>query len=462
MNASVAISIFRTEICISFVLAGIFYNFTRPNNSSMKLPIRKQLAIVLPVFLSSIFLFACGGHNNSQTANPENEWVILFDGNNADAWKGFKKDELPAGWKVENGLLVTSGQGGDLGGDIITREQFEDFHLYLEWNISEGGNSGIFFNVVEGDNPTVYASGPEYQLIDDIGFEYPLEEWQKTAANYAMHDADTNQKVLFPAGEWNTSEIEVRDGHVAHWLNGKKVLEYNLWDADWFVRMQASKWANYPNYGRAIRGHIGLQDHGSPVYFRNIKVKKFDDPGKTIFNGKDLDGWTIYGTEKWYVENKELVCESGEDKAYGYLGTDKTYDDFILRLKFLQESDGNSGVFFRSSIEGTKIAGWQVEVAPPGHNTGGIYESYGRGWLVQIPEEKENILKMGEWNDLVIKVEGDRVITWLNGQMMVDITDDKIGGATGSVALQIHDGGGIKVRWKDIYLRELINDNEIH
>ena len=124
-----------------------------------------------------------------------------------------------------------------------------------------------------------------------------------------------------------------------------------------------------------------------------------------------------------------------------------------MHLKFLQESDGNSGVFFRSSIEGTKINGWQVEVAPPGNNTGGIYESYGRGWLNEIPEEKEGILKPGEWNEMVIRVEGSRVMTWLNGQLMTDLEDEKIGAANGSIALQIHDGGGIKVRWKDLYVR---------
>ena len=407
-------------------------------------------------------LVSCTNPNAGRVSDlSESEWIILFDGKNADAWKGYNQDGLPAGWKVENGLLETSGKGGDLGGDIISKEQFEDFHLYLEWNISEGGNSGIFFHVVENDDP-IYASGPEYQLIDDIGFEYPLEEWQKTAANYAMHNADTNNKLLYPAGEWNTSEIEVRDGHVAHWLNGEKVVEYRLWDKDWKDRVKSGKWKDYPNYGRTLKGHIGLQDHGSPVYFRNIRIKRLDDPGISPFNGKNLDGWTVYGTEKWYVDNGELVCESGEDRAYGYLATDQAYRDFVLRLKFLQESDGNSGVFFRSSIEGTKIAGWQVEVAPPGHNSGGIYESYGRGWLVEIPDEKEDILKMGKWNEMVIRVEGDRVITWLNGQMMADISDEKIGEATGSVALQIHDGGGIKLRWKDIYIRELINSNEIH
>ena len=176
---------------------------------------------------------------------------------------------------------------------------------------------------------------------------------------------------------------------------------------------------------------------------------------QSLFNGKDLTGWKIYGTEKWYVEDGLLVCESGPDKGYGYLATDKFYKDFDLSVEFLQEANGNSGVFFRSTIEGTKISGWQCEVAPPGHDTGGIYESYGRGWLKQIEEEKENILKPDKWNKLRIKVVGDRVQTWLNGQPMVDFNDEKIGKGNGSIALQIHDGGGIKVRWRKMFITEL-------
>ncbi|MBO0934049.1 3-keto-disaccharide hydrolase [Fibrella aquatilis] len=175
----------------------------------------------------------------------------------------------------------------------------------------------------------------------------------------------------------------------------------------------------------------------------------------TLFNGKDLTGWKIYGTEKWYVDGGELVCESGPDKQYGYLATEAPYKNFDLSLQFKQEANGNSGVFFRSSIEGTKISGWQVEVAPKDHDTGGIYESYGRGWLEQIPPEKETILKPGEWNTLRIRVEGDHVQTFLNKQPMVDMHDAKIGAANGSIALQIHDGGGIKVRWRKLVLKEL-------
>ena len=179
------------------------------------------------------------------------------------------------------------------------------------------------------------------------------------------------------------------------------------------------------------------------------------DDFKSLFNGEDLSGWKVHGTEKWYVKDGLLVCESGPDAAYGYLATEKSYKDFILELEFKQEDDGNSGVFFRSSLEGTKISGWQVEVAPPNHDTGGIYESYGRGWLVQIPEEKEDILNMGEWNKLRIEVNGDRVQTFLNGEPMVDLSDEKIGEANGSIALQIHDGGGIKVMWRDIKVKTL-------
>jgi len=175
----------------------------------------------------------------------------------------------------------------------------------------------------------------------------------------------------------------------------------------------------------------------------------------SLFNGKDLSGWEIYGTEKWYVEDGLLICESGPDAEYGYLATNNTYKDFELTLEFKQHADGNSGVFFRSSIEGTKITGWQAEVAPPGHNTGGIYESYGRGWLIKPDPEKDKALKMGEWNTMKIKAVGDKVTTWLNGQMMVEIEDAKIGEAEGSIALQIHSGGGIKVLWRNVNIEEL-------
>ena len=174
-----------------------------------------------------------------------------------------------------------------------------------------------------------------------------------------------------------------------------------------------------------------------------------------IFNGKNLEGWKIHGTEKWYVQKGQLVCESGPEGKYGYLSTEKLYNDFMLSLEFKQESDGNSGVFFRSTIEGIKISGWQVEVAPPKKNTGGIYESYGRGWLIKPNPSKDRVLRMGKWNQMKIMVIGSLVTTWLNGIKMVELEDEKIGKGKGSIALQIHNGGGIKVRWKNIRIEEI-------
>ena len=174
-----------------------------------------------------------------------------------------------------------------------------------------------------------------------------------------------------------------------------------------------------------------------------------------LFNGEDLDGWEIHGTEKWYVENEELICESGPDAEYGYLSTKEHFDNFELELEFKQEADGNSGVFFRSTVEGTKVNGWQVEVAPPNLHTGGIYESYGRGWLIKPDPSKDQYLKMGAWNKMKIKVNGNKVITYLNGNEMVQIEDDKIGQGKGGIALQIHSGGGIKVKWRNIKLKNI-------
>lgn len=176
---------------------------------------------------------------------------------------------------------------------------------------------------------------------------------------------------------------------------------------------------------------------------------------KSVFNHRNLRGWDVHGTELWYVEDRVLVCESGPDEKYGYLATKKSYDDFELTLEFKQLANGNSGVFFRSTLEGTKISGWQVEVAPPGKHSGGIFESHSRGWLIQ-PHPKDDIaLKMGEWNKMKIRVVGDKVTTWINDTKMIDLEDDRMGKGKGVIALQIHDGGGIKVNWRKIKVKRL-------
>ena len=174
----------------------------------------------------------------------------------------------------------------------------------------------------------------------------------------------------------------------------------------------------------------------------------------SLFNGVDLSGWNIHGTEKWYVEDGNLVCENGPDNEYGYLSTKEYYDDFVLTLEYKQESNGNSGIFFRSTLDGIIINGWQVEISPPGGDTGGIYESYGRGWLIKPDPKKEN-LNYGDWNSMKIMVKGASVKTWLNGVEMIYLSDKMIGKGIGSIALQIHSGDDVKVRWRNINIKKL-------
>ncbi len=180
-----------------------------------------------------------------------------------------------------------------------------------------------------------------------------------------------------------------------------------------------------------------------------------------LFNGKDLTGWKNNGEEKWVAEDGTILCESTHNK-YGYLTTEKTYRDFDLRLRFKGETGGNSGVFFHSRIigidpeHGPDIEGMQVEVDPNiGKHTGGLYESGGRGWLIQPTPEGERALKpIGQWNDLDISVRGNHIVTRLNGVQIVDYTDPAPRFTDGVVGLQIHTGGGVKVRWKDIAIQE--------
>ncbi len=394
------------------------------------------------------------GHNALTAAEEAEGWRLLFDGTSTAGWRGYGRDDFPeGGWHVEGGELIGQSSTGNMdGGDIVTVAEFEDFELVFDFKVGPEGNSGVFYRVKEYDEKGLWQVAAEYQVLDDTAYiEMGTMDMNThlTGDNYDLQSAAV--RPTNPVGDWNTGRIVVHGNRVEHWLNGQMTVEYELYSDEWEELVAASKFGEEAFYARAPTGSIALQDHGTPVWYRNIKIRPIEAQDRiSLFNGRDLSGWTVHGTERWYVENGDLVCESGPDAAYGYLRTDAEYEDFELTLEFKQEADGNSGVFFRSTLDGVVVTGWQAEVAPPGQFSGGVYESYGRGWLIQPDPEKDAALRMGEWNEMKVRVVGPRVTTWINGTEMIDLTDEKIGEATGHIALQIHDGGGIRVRWRNL------------
>ena len=385
------------------------------------------------------------------------EWRPLFDGKTTAGWRGFKQQEMPAGWKVVDGALTRVAQAGD----IVSTDEFENFELTVEWKIAKGANSGLFYRLDESAaEPEMWTAAPEYQIIDDRGYPSPLKPTQKTAANYDLDPP--SRDATKPAGEWNTTRILVNGSHVEHWLNGVLIVKYELWTDAWKQQVAQSKFKDHPRYAMARRGRIGIQDHGDWAAFRNIRIRELPASAQTadtgwtpLFNGKDLSGWKNYGAEKWTVENGEILGQA-VTKEYGYLGTEATYKDFEMRGKFKAEGSGNSGIFYHSSITGTAITGVQVEVDPrPNMHTGGLYETGGRNWIVWPNPEGEAAMKVGDWNDVRFSVRGNHIMTWVNGVLALDYTDPSPKYSDGIIALQLHAGGEGRMRFKDLAIKPL-------
>jgi len=193
-------------------------------------------------------------------------WRLLFDGKTTTGWRGWKMDTLPSGWQVVDGALTRVRRAAD----IITTEKFKNFELSLEWKIAPNGNSGIFYRASEDDD-AIYWSAPEMQVLDDAG--HPDGQSRLTAAgsDYGLYPSPAG--VVHPAGQWNQVRLVVNGNHVEHWLNGVKVVEYELGSPDWEARVKASKFAPHPHYGRNPEGYIGLQEHDYWVAYRNIKIR---------------------------------------------------------------------------------------------------------------------------------------------------------------------------------------------
>jgi hypothetical protein len=197
-------------------------------------------------------------------------WKLLFDGKTTGGWRTYKNSKQDS-WELISGQLHTKNDEGLKHADLITNDKYKDFELLVDWKVDKGANSGILYHVSETHDAS-YETGPEYQLIDDIGYPGKLEDWQKSGADYAMHPP--SQSASKPAGEYNHTRIVVKGDHVEHWLNGIKVADFHAWTAEWEKLKKEGKWKDHPDYGMSKTGFIALQDHGGGVWFKNIKLRK--------------------------------------------------------------------------------------------------------------------------------------------------------------------------------------------
>jgi hypothetical protein len=223
------------------------------------------------LLVTAVVMLAC--NSSKKATHTDAGYTSLFDGKTLNGWRTYQNKPADT-WMVKDGLIYCKGSTTDKSdrrADLITVDTFENFDLQVDWKIAPQGNSGILYMVTEAE-PTSYLTGPEYQLIDDVNFPEKLEDWQRTAANYAMNTAPGAHPKA--AGQWNHTRIVVNKGHVEHWLNGEKVVEYDLWTDDWKKRKAEGKWKDAPDYGMSRTGHIALQDHGSEAWFKNLEIKR--------------------------------------------------------------------------------------------------------------------------------------------------------------------------------------------
>lgn len=368
------------------------------------------------------------------------QWVSrsLFNGRDLAGWHA-----IGGGiWSV-SGEEIVGEKGDGRYGWLVSDETYRDFVLELEFKIEAPGNAGVQFrSQVIGED--LYGYQAEVDPRPDHGTGGVYDE----KGRGWLRKPDAEGLAAMKVGEWNHYRIAAIGPAICLHVNDVTTVQF---EDDVLVS-----------------GHLALQVHSGEVpvrvRWRNLRIRvpaagPEADGFVPLFDGKTLRGWVPHGEERWEVRNGEIVGQSTTG-AYGYLVTDASYSDFAARLKFLVEGPpyGNSGFFFRSVIRGVSITGLQAEVTGrAGDNPGGIYESGGRGWLVKPSEEQQRFVLQDNWNDLDVVAEGPRVRTWLNGRRIADFADESLV-RDGIIALQLHSGGGVHVRFKDLWIKPLSHD----
>jgi hypothetical protein len=396
-------------------------------------------------------------------------WTILFDGSSTDHWRGYRAETFPEqGWSIDDHALHVIAGGG--GGDIITREQYGDFELALEWKVAPGANSGIMYRVTE-EHGAPWMTGPEYQVLDDVGVGLAPDHPHAAGAIYDLHRPAAD-KMLMPAGRYNTARIRLSNGLLAHWLNGMKVLECDVSGEGWRERIANSKFRGYDGFGMRERGHIALQDHGNDVWFRTIRIRDLDEPmpGEVrLFNGRDLTGWEAFLAgdaemdDVWSVEDGVLVCTG---RPAGYIKTKQAYDNFVLKLEWRWDPEtkqgGNSGVLLRQtgedrvwprSVEAQLMSGsagdfWNIGDVPMKTDPD---RTSGRNTKKRRAAERPP----GEWNSYEIIVDHDRITLYINGELVNRAWD--VEEMAGPICLQSE---GAEIHFRNIRLAPIGNSTD--
>lgn len=348
--------------------------------------------------------------------NDEAEFDVLFDGTSLENFRGYAQEKI-TGWEIVDGVLHASGKGGD----IISREMYENFELRLEWKATKAANSGIMYCVQTGDKAS-YFTGPEYQILDDDGHDVAADDTISAGGLYALYKP--KNKKLNPVGEWNEAKIIVNNHVVEHWLNGTKLLEADMSSKDWRDRVANSKFKQWKKFGVNPVGHICLQEHGNEMWFRNIRIKRIPE---VLFDGTSMDNFRGYKTEEigkgWKIVGD--VLEFDGTKKSGDIITKKEYENFDLTFDWKVTEGANSGIMYRVSLgdQAPYLSGPEFQILDDGGHKDGKKEvtSVGSLYALYKPKEKQ-INAVGEWNTARIVIKGDLVQHYLNGRKVVQAT----------------------------------------
>jgi uncharacterized protein len=392
--------------------------------------------------------------NRLEPWDVEAGWRLLFDGASAAGWVGSGPDASPgAGWTVEDGALRHA--RGAAGGDLRTRDAFQDFELELEWKVGGASASGVQYRGAPGDGGGALV-GPEYCLQDDFGAGQPADGLRSAAALLDL--AAPRDKTLAPTGAWNRARIVAQGGALEHWLNGRRVLTAEVGSPSWADALARSGLSLPPGFAGPRPSPLVLRDRGGEAWFRSLRVRDLAAlPGKDValFDGRSLAGFTTVGDARWSVEDGALRGAAAGG-AQSFLVSEAEHADFFLELEVKVEG-GNSGIQVRSHL-GTAgdVFGYQVELDPgPRAWSGGLYEEGRRGWLQTLEHNPEGraAFRRGAWNRVRIECVGPSLRAWINGIPTADLVDRS--SAAGRIGFQVHSGTETEVAVRSVRLRVL-------